>query len=157
TPRKDCGDGEVLSESTVVYNGNEIHFVQMTCPNYLNVTAPTVQKRQVAQCSDGGCSTTCENLGPYISDCQAITYYLEGKSPQTFISPPGTYTAWSAYTCEYAFLNYDSVSYSVCYINLGYNAIISAEGCFGDYPAPSATAGAYCQSLGIPGNDWDIL
>ncbi|KAI0039370.1 hypothetical protein FA95DRAFT_1567215 [Auriscalpium vulgare] len=158
SPRQACGAGEVLSKSTLFHDGKEIQVVTKTCPS-LNATAPVkIEKRQYAQCTDGCAKILCEDYGnqPFVSDCQVITNALEAQYPAEFSVPAGTYAEWSYYSCAYAFINFDSIPYNVCYINFGYNAIIVADDCFGDWPAPSATPGAACASPGTPGNDWGI-
>ncbi|KAI0039366.1 hypothetical protein FA95DRAFT_1599856, partial [Auriscalpium vulgare] len=125
SPREACGAGEVLSKSTLTHEGKEIQVVTKTCPN-LNVTAPAaIEKRQFAQCTYG-CTVICEDYGdqPFVSDCQFITNALEAEYPEEFTVPAGTYAEWSYYSCAYAFINFDSSPYNVCYITFGYNAII---------------------------------
>ncbi|KAI0316057.1 hypothetical protein OF83DRAFT_1084536 [Amylostereum chailletii] len=163
-----CGEGIVLSTETVLHNGTEITLTTKSCPaleaqfpafnRTSRATTPVAEKRQYAQCSDYGCTVECANLGsqPFVADCQVITDYLESLYPEEFLAPALTISSWSTYSCEYGFINFDTSEYAVCYTNFGFNAIIAADDCFGDWPATTATSGAYCVSPGYVGADWAI-
>ncbi|EIM83782.1 uncharacterized protein STEHIDRAFT_159404 [Stereum hirsutum FP-91666 SS1] len=167
TPRELCGTGgTVINSTTVHHNGLDINIKTTTCPTLIasaNSTSARAEKReeeerQTASCSDGGCTTYCLNLGeqPFVFDCQTLADALEDLYPESFLAPPQTSSEFSIDTCAFAFLNYDVEEYSVCYLNFGFNGIITADNCFGDWPAPTATAGGACLSPGYAGNDWAI-
>ncbi|KAI0264457.1 hypothetical protein BC834DRAFT_265197 [Gloeopeniophorella convolvens] len=160
-----CGEGgKVLEKNSIEHDGKTIEFVSTTCPKLKSSANATelaaLEKRQTV-CSEvpSACSIQCQNLSssqPFMSDCQVITNYLESFYPASFSSPAGTYQAWSYYSCTYAFLNLDTINYSVCYLQLGYNAAITSSDCFGDWPAPSATKGATCNGPMTSGQKWEI-
>ncbi|KAI0264456.1 hypothetical protein BC834DRAFT_970785 [Gloeopeniophorella convolvens] len=161
-----CGEGgEVLEKTSIEHDGKTIEYKSTACPKLKTFSNSTVarglDKRQIV-CSEvpGACTIECADLSsaqPFAEDCQFITNYLEGFYPSSFSSPAGTAQEWSYFSCTYAFVNLDTIDYSVCYLQLGYNAAITTNDCFGDYPAPQATSGGGCLGSQTAGQKWEIM
>ncbi|OCH93785.1 hypothetical protein OBBRIDRAFT_856725 [Obba rivulosa] len=170
-----CGtDGQIVNTTTIAHKDKTFSLTTRTCPGFATMTKRTAKpskftssltrtaerKRQVASC-DSGCTVECANLGeqPFISDCDILTDALEALFPESFTAPAGTLTTFTddeESSCAYSYANLDSVEYSVCFIDFGFNGITVGDDCFEDFPADTATAGGFCVSPEVPDDDWIV-
>ncbi|KAF9223116.1 hypothetical protein BS17DRAFT_880764 [Gyrodon lividus] len=160
--RETCGDGRVISVSTIPFKDGDVTVTETECPGFAAISGvkerAEPERRDVAQCTNGGCSILCQSTGnqPFISSCNSLTDALESHYPNEFVVNPNTMVIFNYSSCAYGFGNLDTVPYDVCYLNFGYNGAITADQCFGDWPAPTATSGGYCLSPQTPSNMWGI-
>ncbi|KAH7926588.1 hypothetical protein BV22DRAFT_342709 [Leucogyrophana mollusca] len=166
--REQCGgDPATATVTKVPYKDKVLTITETACPGFEVLRNQTYspkaraanEKRQIDQCTSGGCTVYCEDLGeqPFPSDCQDLTDALEALYPDTFPVAAGTMQSFTlGYTCAYGFGNLDTYSYDVCYLSFGYIGAITANDCFGAWPAPGITAGGICLSPGEPTDDWGV-
>ncbi|KAH7915526.1 hypothetical protein BJ138DRAFT_56441 [Hygrophoropsis aurantiaca] len=172
--REQCGGDLASAKITKIpYMDKVLTVTETVCPGFETLRNRTAsssqlgaranvnmkQKRQVDQCTSGGCTVYCEDLGeqPFPGDCQDLTDALEALYPEMFPVAAGTMQSFDlGYTCAYGFGNLDTYDYDVCYLSFGYIGAITANDCFGSWPAAGITPGGICLSPGEPTDDWGV-
>ncbi|RDB25266.1 hypothetical protein Hypma_007596 [Hypsizygus marmoreus] len=156
-----CGsDAVLLKESTFEHDGHVVKVATTSCPGFANLTSTTfatpsrVNKRAVSQCnlSLSACNVLCDSLlpQPTVLDCNTLTLSLLVQ-PNTFSSPPFTFTTFTMGTCLYGFANFDLVTYDVCPTALAIYGLKTSTQCVAGSPS---TLTGFCTSLGLLNNNW---
>jgi len=147
---KGCGaGGQVLTTTTISHNGGTVEHVSGTCSGSSAKRSELEERQSV--CTTG-CEVTCEALSSsaiYVSDCVTVIDAIAGYSG-SFLLPAQQYAYWTYGSCTVTIANVDSITYTVCYDVLAYDAAVTVEDCLG------ITAGALCTGNGGPGQLWGI-
>jgi len=98
-------------------------------------------------------TVTCENVNtvaPAKDDCRALIKYISSYAPASLTLGAGKIYDWTYGTCTIAVANGDTISYTMCYETIAYDAGIAGDACFG-----KMTAGA-CAGTSLPGDNYAI-
>ncbi|TFY73844.1 hypothetical protein EWM64_g10168 [Hericium alpestre] len=143
-----CGSGGVVTNSTTEqHKGKELQFTTVTCPALQSKDAArALEARQttVNVCSKGGCTVDCVDTGEQPEWATAMTSLIIWSFCTEFLVDPAAFSYIKYDTCAFGLLNNDVIVDDVCYDTFALNSIIVADDCFGDWPAPTATAGGLC-------------
>ncbi|KAI0288042.1 hypothetical protein BC826DRAFT_725633 [Russula brevipes] len=154
-----CGEGsELLNQTSVAHAGKTILVSISTCPPTKRDTTASkrssidIDKRQNI-CTNSKCDVTCRDVnptGPALADCRALIKYIASYAPGSLTLGAGKLYDWSSGTCTIAVANYDTVSYSICYETIAYDAGVAGDTCL------ATTTAGFCLSSGRSGDDYGI-
>ncbi|KAI0290039.1 hypothetical protein BC826DRAFT_970638 [Russula brevipes] len=128
-PPSICGEGsELLDETSVSHGGKTILVSTSTCPPTKRDT--TVSKRSAI------------NIDKRQNIC------TDGSGKLTLGA--GKIQTWTSGTCAVGVANSDTVSYTICYETIAYDAALAADNCLG------TTGAGGCGGTGASGDRWAI-
>ncbi|KAI0290048.1 hypothetical protein BC826DRAFT_1106672 [Russula brevipes] len=135
---------------------DDLGFDQTCPPTKRDTTAAkrsaiNIDKRQNI-CTDGACKVLCDTTPapPSAGDCTPLIDYIASYAPAKLTLAAGQTQAWALGTCGILVANGDTVSYTICYETIAYDATITADTCFGE------TAEAICIGTGKSGDNYVV-